>query len=155
MPLESEMSALESAQANFELKAESSSRFRPQADAEHLPSNISSTSSVSSLCGPRLGDSSETSRVCFAGPLARYTLVFEGVPRMTSIRLYDEPLHTSVQNHCFPFYPLILRDPLFEYGVVAGKLPARTQAETIMARDIFYDGRLCVRKQYGTTYLPS
>ncbi|PPQ97940.1 hypothetical protein CVT26_002945 [Gymnopilus dilepis] len=85
--------------------------------------------------GPRTGEN-EASRVRFVGPQAGYTLVFEGVPHMTSIRLYDEPLHTSVQNYCFPFNPLIHLDPLFEYGAVNGKLPGWSQEETVMVRDI-------------------
>ena len=55
---------------------------------------------------------------------------------MSATRLYDEPLHTSVQNYCFPFNPLIHLDPLFEYGAVNGKLPGRSQEETITVRDI-------------------
>ncbi|PPQ86081.1 hypothetical protein CVT26_013345 [Gymnopilus dilepis] len=55
---------------------------------------------------------------------------------MASIRLYDEPLQTSTPNYCFPFKPLIHRDPLFEYGAVSGKLPGRNLKATLMTQDI-------------------
>ncbi|PPQ72970.1 hypothetical protein CVT26_014515 [Gymnopilus dilepis] len=48
--------------------------------------------------------------------------------RRASAHLCPEPL--------LPFSPLIHRDPLFEYGALNGKLPGRSQEETIKVRDI-------------------
>lgn len=70
-------------------------------------------------------------------PDPRYPLIFEGLEMLKLIKVWDEPIHASVERFHQAFNPLTDDDPMITLGAVNSVLLGKTAEETVALRDTF------------------